>query len=107
MKVDKYLFLFPEAVRLTAQRMKVKNLTLSELTLLYLCRRIHGNISAAIVGRLCDKYFLTFTVRTIREGLITLAENNLLTKDKDFYTVTPEGREFIYRVNRYLINFRL
>jgi hypothetical protein len=107
MKVDKYLFLFPEAVRLTAQRMKIKNLTLAELTLLYLCRRMQGNISAAIVSRKCDKYFLTFTPRTIREGLVTLAANNLLIKDKDFYTVTPDGREFIYRVNRYLINFRL
>lgn len=109
MKVDKYIFCFTTANHRASQRTGVVELTHTQLRYLYALRRL-GTISQ--VG--LSDYVYSHRPHVVRRDnrstwneLNVLVQRGLATREKQRYTITQLGREYISYIRHYLLNKRL
>jgi DNA-binding PadR family transcriptional regulator len=108
MKLEKYIFNLPKAVKLASTRTGVSRpLIPSELFLLYAIKRLPPPCTQTHLQRFSDRVHNPVTLNTIHKGLNNLVEYGFIERDVRSYSISPLGREFLSYIRRYLINVRL
>jgi hypothetical protein len=109
MKIEKYIFCFGSANHRASKRTGIPPLTNTQLRYLYALRRL-GTISQ--VG--LSDYVYGFRTHVIRRDnratwneLDILVRRGLAIREKQRYTITTLGREYISHIRNYLLNKRL
>lgn len=109
MKLEKYIFNLPKAVKLASTRTGTpRPLIPTELFLLYAIKRLPNPCTQTHLQRFSAIVYNPLTLNTIHKGLCYLVEYGLIERDAlKSYSLTPLGREYLSYIRRYLINVRL
>lgn len=108
MKLEKYIFNLPKAIRLASTRTGVSRpLIPSELFLLYAIKRLPNPCTQTHLQRFSASVHNPITLNTIHKGLLYLVEQQLIERNQKSYSISPLGREYLSYIRQYLINVRL
>lgn len=103
MKIEKYIFCLPKAVRLSCQRMGIRTLRPSELFLLYASTHLIFPSGQNYI-RFAKRYGHKVSHVTAYEGIDSLKYLGLLDEKNN---ITDKGRDLLSGIRRYLVNIRL
>jgi hypothetical protein len=108
MKLEKYIFCLPKALRLASSRTGISRpLYPTELFLLYAIKRLPDPCTQAHLHRFSEHVYNPLTLTTIKKGLTYLLEQELIDRKLKSYSLSPLGREYLSHIRQYLINVRL
>lgn len=108
MKIEKYIFCLPKAMRLASTRTGISRpLYPTEIFLLYALKRLPSPCTQSHLQRFCASVYNPLTLTTIHKGLMYLLEQELIERNLKSYSLSPVGREYLSHIRRYLINVRL
>lgn len=108
MKLEKYIFSLPKALRLASTRTGVSRpLYPTELFLLYAIKRLPDPCTQTHLQRFSAHVHNPITLTTIHKGLMYLVEQELVERNLKSYSISPLGREYLSYIRQYLINVRL
>ena len=97
----------PAACSLASSRIGCPSLTPCDLFTLYAVRYLFPCKVASIIRHSKDVGH-TFSGHTIRESCMRLHDYGLLNRDaKDYYTLSPTGRDYLSYIRRYLLHKRI
>lgn len=106
MKVDKYVLLFPSAVRRVSKRMGIPPPNRHQLCVLYILRR-RGLLRFSAIIRMLESYGISPSEKALSASLTALLSSELIIRSPDGYIVSNTGREFISYVRSFLLNKRI
>ncbi len=107
MHIEKYIFCLPKALELQQKRqLSSRKLSHTELFVLYACKRL-PNATSASIFRYGIKYGAAKYRLAIHRALEFLLSQGLVEKENQSYNMTPEGRDLLSGIRRYLFNMRI
>lgn len=106
MKIEKYVFFLPEALRLAAARLDIRPLTNYDLLVLYILRH-YSPITFMGVLRKIQSYYYPASHMSVYRSLDYLKSVELINHSQKSYTLSPLGREYLSLVRRYLLHKRI
>lgn len=107
MKIEKYIFHLPAAMSLASSRIGCPPLSPCDMFNLYAVRYLYPCKVAKLVrhSKECQQ---AWSESAIRHSCVRLHDWGLLSRDeKDYYTLTPSGRDYLSYVRRYLLHKRI
>lgn len=106
MILDKYLLCFDKANRLAAYRTDLPVLGRSQLRVLMAVKR-WSNMRYSFLLLKISKYEPSFNSFRLTDTLKELRSLGLIESNKQLWTITPLGREYLSHIRQYLMNVRL
>ena len=108
MKLEKYIFCLPKAIRLASTRTRISRpLYPTELFLLYALKRLPNPCTQTHLQRFSASVHNPITLTTIHKGLMYLIDQQLIERNLKSYSLSPLGREYLSYIRQYLIHVRL
>jgi coproporphyrinogen III oxidase-like Fe-S oxidoreductase len=107
MLIEKYVFCLPKALELQKKRkLTSRKLSQYELFVLYCCKKIPKSTVGSIF-RYAKKYSAITYKLAIHRAIDFLLSERLIIKEGTNYTISPEGRELLSGIRRFLLNTRI
>lgn len=107
MKIEKYIFCFPKALRVACKKLGItKELSPTNLQVLYAIRRLGLSTNATIIQYL-RKLQNNAPDNNISLSLRDLSSLGLIERDDHGYSLSASGRELLSLIRRYLVNVRM
>jgi hypothetical protein len=107
MVIEKYIFCLPKALELQKKRkLTSRKLSHYELFVLHCCKRL-PNATAGSIFRYGNKYGTVSYKLAIHRALDFLLSEKLIVKEGTNYSISPEGRELLSGIRRFLIHTRI
>jgi hypothetical protein len=107
MLIEKYIFCLPKALELQKKRKLVsRKLSHYELFVLHCIKRI-PKASVGSIFRYANKYGAVSYKLAIHRALDFLLSEGLIEKVGTDYFITPEGRDFLSGIRRFLLHTRI
>jgi len=106
MKIEKYVFHLPEALRLASVRLGIRPLTENELLILFVVRHFYPITFMAVLRKI-ESFYRPISYQSIHKGLAYLKSVELINLSQRSYSISPLGREYLSLVRRYLLHKRI
>jgi DNA-binding PadR family transcriptional regulator len=106
MKIEKYIFHLPEAMRVASVRMDVRPLKEYEVLVLYVIRH-YFPITFMGVLRKIESFYRPIAFQSIHNALHYLKSIGFIEQNLKSYSLSPLGREYLSLVRRYLLHKRI
>jgi DNA-binding MarR family transcriptional regulator len=104
MIIDKYVLLFPQALKVACRKLNLPTLKQNEIQIIIALKRLK-------IGRQASLYYFLLSIHKIERSTITtilhdLQEKQLVTRTDNLYSLSPLAIDLLSRIRSYMIQFR-
>lgn len=107
MKIQKYIFLLPNAVDRVSNRFDVPVFSLTYLFILYSVQYMPFDCTQQGIIRHAKRMKYPIAASTISEALTLYKQIGFVDHVEGRYSLAPRGREYLSAIRRFLLNQRL
>ena len=107
MKLQKYVFLLPQAIDRITKRYGMPYLSPSYIFVLYTIQYLPSSCTQQAIIRHAKRLSHTISPATISLAVNLFIQHELVDIVDGRFSLSPRGREFLSAIRRYLLNKRL